>query len=109
MILCSDLDGSNDSFSKFILPLMLLKANVGGLELLVGGGGNAIVVCDGNFLEQQKDDVLEGSEDVRECPKTVATNEGEVEASKDNVVEDDKVAHVAYKDAMVVPPKCGCY
>ena len=30
------------------------------------------------FLEQQKDDVLEGGEDVRECPKTVPTKEGEV-------------------------------
>ena len=74
-MLSSDSDGPNDNFSKFTSPPMLLEANIGRVELLVGGGGNAIAVSNGNFLEQQKDDVLEGGEDVRECPKTIPTEE----------------------------------
>ena len=95
LTLSSDSNGPNDSFSIFTSPPMLLEANIGGVEPLIGGGGNAVAVCDGNFLEQQEDNVLERGEDVRECPKIVPTKEGEVEASKDNVVEDDKVEHVA--------------
>ena len=103
LTLSFDSDGPNDSYPRFTSPPMQVEANVGGVQLLVGGGSNAIAVYDGNFLEQQKDNVLEGGEDVCECPKTVPTKEGEVEASKDNVVEDEKVAHVAYKDAMEAP------
>ena len=50
LMLSSHLDGPDDSFPRFTSPPMLSEANVGGVEQLVGGGGNAIAVCDGNFL-----------------------------------------------------------
>ena len=50
LTLSSDLDGLNDSFPRFTSPPMLLEANVGGVELLVGGGGNAIADFGGNFF-----------------------------------------------------------